>query len=96
MNYLFRKLAQDLEIFTFVKPPQKVNFKAQILSAKPVTKDNRFGASMNLIHAFKDHLLRTKRNGQTIRGKWEIEWQSTDQSQKANAFLREIISYKVG
>ena len=50
---------------------------------------------MNLIHAFKDSILRTKRNGQTVRGKWEIEWQSTDQSQKANTFLREIISYKV-
>ena len=66
-----------------------------ILSTRPITPENRFGASLNLIHAFKDHLLRTTRNGQQVRAKWEIEWQSADQSKKANVFLRESISYKV-
>ena len=83
-----------MEIFHF-DDPIKCKFMAPILSTRQITKDNRFGASLNLIHVFKDNLLRTKRNGLPVRGKWEIEWQSADQSKKANMFLREIISYKV-
>ena len=83
-----------MEIFSF-DDPIKCVFEAPILSTRPVTKDNRFGASLNLINMFKNNLLHTTRNGLPVRGKWEIEWQSTDQSNKANMFLREIISYKV-
>ena len=83
-----------MEIFTF-ENPQKCIFKAPLLSTAKVSPENRFGASLNLINNFRTTLLNTKRNNQLVRAKWEVEWQSTDQSQKANAFLREIISYKV-
>ena len=37
-------------------------------------------------------MLRTIRNGQQVRTKYEIEWQTPEQSQKANQFLYEVLA----
>ena len=41
---------------------------------------------------FEYKLTRTIRNGQVVRSKYEIEWQTTEQSQRANKFLYEVLA----
>ena len=83
-----------MSIYTF-DTKQKCTFDSSILTILPVTAENRFGASLDLINSFRDKLLSATRNGQLIRARWEIEWQSEEVSSKANQFLREALANKV-
>lgn len=54
--------------------------------------EDRFGASLVKMQHFEYKLLRTIRNDQQVRTKYEIEWQTPEQSQKANQFLYEVLA----
>ena len=82
-----------MSIFTF-DTKKKRDFKAPILCDLPVTTENRYGASLDLINSFKEKLLTATRGGQLIRARWEIEWQTEEESAKANLFLRESLANK--
>ena len=57
-----------------------------------VFEETRFGASLQKMKHFEYKLTRTIRNDQVVRTKYEIEWQSPEQSQKANKFLYELLA----
>ena len=80
-----------MSIFTF-ETKQRCDFETPIISKMPATAENRFGSSLDLINSFKEKLLSATRNSQPIRARWEIEWQTTEQSSKANHFLRESLA----
>lgn len=82
-----------MSIHTF-DTKQKCSFETTLISSLPATAENRFGASLELINEFRDKLLSATRNSQLIRARWEIEWQTEDQSTKANHFLRETLANK--
>ena len=65
-----------------------------ILSGATVTEENRFGFSLQQIKTFRYKLLSLKRNGQPVRARWEVEWQTTEQSNHTNKFLYEILANK--
>ena len=44
---------------------------------------------------FRYKLTHLVRNEQLVRAKWEIEWQTPDQTLKANAYLYELLGNKV-
>ena len=73
---------------------QKCTFQASILSQKAVFPENRFGISLQLCESFKYRMIHTVRNQQAVRARYEIEWQTAEQSQKANQFLYGVISNK--
>ena len=57
-----------------------------------VTEENRFGVSLQQVKAFVYRMTHTIRNGQAVRPKYEVEWQTQEQSQRANAFLYEVLN----
>ena len=63
-----------------------------LLDSAPCTEENRFGVSLQQIRAFIYRMTHTIRNGQAVRPKYEVEWQTPEQSQKANAFLYEVLN----
>ena len=65
-----------------------------ILGNQTVTAENRFGISLQQIEAFRYRITHTIRNEQMVCAKWEVEWQDEIQSQKANAFLYEVLANK--
>ena len=89
----FRKIKSKMTIHTF-DTKQKCTFDTPIMSSLPATAENRFGASLDLINQFREKLLTATRNSQLIRARWEIEWQTEEQSSKANHFLRECLANK--
>ena len=73
---------------------QKCEFHLSLLGPSPITEENRFGVSLQHIKAIVYRMTHTIRNGQAVRPKYEIEWQTIEQSQKANAFLYDILNNK--
>ena len=73
---------------------QKCEFQLSLLGPAPVADENRFGVSLQHIKAFVYRMTHTIRNGQAVRPKYEIEWQTIEQSQKANAFLYDVLNNK--
>ena len=69
--------------------------QAPLLSRLTVSAEHRFGASLQLIENFRYRIEHTIRNEQIVRAKWEIEWQTPEQSQKANAYIYELLGNKV-
>ena len=65
-----------------------------LLANSALLPENRFGISLQLSEAFKYRMIHTVRNQQAVRARYEIEWQTAEQSQKANAFLYEILNNK--
>ena len=65
-----------------------------ILGTKPIEPENRFGVSLQYIQSFKYRLTHTIRNEQAVRTKWEVEWQTEEQSKMAKRFLHEVIANK--
>ena len=66
-----------------------------ILSELPVTPEDRFGVSLNDINGFRYKLTRLVRSQQLVRAKWEVEWHTPEQSEKARIFLLQILANKV-
>ena len=66
-----------------------------ILSQQPVSPEDRFGVSLNDINAFRYKLTHLKRNDQLVRAKWELEWQTQEESKKARSFLHQVLANKV-
>ena len=66
-----------------------------IMSELTVTPEDRFGVSLNDINAFRYKLTHLVRNKQLVRTKWEVEWQTAEQSSKARNFLRQVLANKV-
>ena len=87
----------DFQLTTFGKS-QLCSFQRSILAvgkgSEPaqVFDETRFGASLQKMKHFEYKLLRTIRNDQLVRTKYEIEWQTPEQSLKANKFLYEILA----
>ena len=86
---------QDYKITTTGSSTQTSIINAPLLSKQPVTAEFRFGASLHQAELFKYKMTHMIRNEQLVRAKWEIEWQSAEQSQKANAYLYELLGNKV-
>ena len=63
-----------------------------LLGTTPIDDENRFGVSLQHVKAFVYRMTHTIRNGQAVRPRYEIEWQTAEQSQKANAFLYDILN----
>ena len=82
-----------MELFT-LGSSQLCKFEWPILSQTPISEDNRFGTSAKLTDAFIYRLTHTIRNEQAVRAKWEVEWQSPEESRKANLFLHENLANK--
>ena len=91
----FRSIEHDFKITTTGSTTQTSIINAPILSAAPVTAENRFGASLQQVELFRHKMTHLVRNEQLVRAKWEIEWQSLEQSKKANAYLYELLGNKV-
>ena len=81
--------------FTLPKSARKCSIMAPILSELAVTPEDRFGVSLNDINAFRYKLTHLVRNNQPVRTKWEVEWQTSEQSGKARNFLRQVLANKV-
>ena len=82
-----------MELFT-LGSSQVCHFDWPIRSMKPITEDNRFGTSRTLTESFVYRLTHTIRNDQAVRAKWEVEWQTPEESRKANLFLHENLANK--
>ena len=78
-------------MFTFGSS-QKCTFQLPLLSPTEVTEENRFGVNLQHVKSFIYRMTHTIRNGQAVRPKYEIEWQSPEQSQRANAFLYDVLN----
>ena len=74
---------------------RKCTFMMPILSELPVSAEDRFGVSLNDINAFKYKLTHLVINQQRVRAKWEVEWQTAEQSEKARTFLLQVLANKV-
>ena len=74
---------------------RKCTFQMPILSELPVTPEDRFGVSLNEINGFRYKLTHLVRNQQLVRAKWEVEWQTAEQSEKARQFLLQVLNNKV-
>ena len=74
---------------------RKCTVHLPILSELPVTLEDRFGVSMNDINGFRYKLTHLVRNQQLVRAKWEVEWQTAEQSEKARKFLLQVLNNKV-
>ena len=83
-----------MEFYTFNKQLKCV-LTTPILSPVPVNETNRFGHNLNEIKAFKNLLTNLHRNGRPVRARYEVEWQTTEQSNKANEFLYHLLANKV-
>lgn len=92
---MFRSIEQDFKITTTGSSTQTSIINAPILSGLEVTAENRFGASLQQVELFRHKMTHLVRNEQLVRAKWEIEWQSMEQSKKANAYLYELLGNKV-
>lgn len=92
---LFRKINHDFVLEIGGTETKEVHVRAPIMSRQEVTAANRYGVSLQLIDHFKYRLTHTIRNEQIVRAKWEIEWQTPEQSQKANAYLYELLNNRV-
>ena len=89
----FRQIPRPFELYT-VHSAQKCSFNLPILGTSPISPENRFGVSLELIQAFKYRLTHTIRNEQAVRSKWEVEWHTEEQSREAQKYLFEVISNK--
>ena len=65
-----------------------------IMSGLSVTPEDRFGVSLNDINGFKYKLTHLVLNQQRVRAKWEVEWQTPEQFQKARKFLLQVLANK--
>lgn len=74
---------------------RKCKFMMPILSELSVTPEDRFGVSLNDINGFRHKLTRLVRSKQLVRAKWEVEWQTPEQSAKARKFLHQVLANKV-
>ena len=77
------------------KSARKCKYMVPILSELVVTPEDRFGVSLNDINAFRYKLTHLVRNKQLVRPKWEVEWQTSEQSDKARKFLHQVLANKV-
>ena len=80
---------------TLPKSARKCTFLVPILSELGVTPEDRFGVSLNDINAFRYKLTHLVRNKQLVRPKWEVEWQTAEQSEHARKFLIQVLTNKV-
>ena len=77
------------------KSARKCTFMVPIISELAVTPEDRFGVSLNDINAFRYKLTHMVRNKQLVRPKWEVEWQTAEQSEQARKFLKQVLANKV-
>ena len=91
----FRQMTHEYVLDIGGAEKKEVRFRAPIMSSQEVTAANRYGVSLQLIDHFKYRLTHTIRNEQIVRARWEIEWQTPEQSQKANAYLYELLNNRV-
>ena len=80
---------------TLPNSARKCTFSMPILSEHPVSTEDRFGVSLHDINAFKYKLTHLVINQQRVRAKWEVEWQTAEQSEKAKNFLQQVLVNKV-
>ena len=80
---------------TLPNSARKCSYMVPILSELVVTPEDRFGVSLNEINGFRYKLTRLVRNKQLVRAKWEVEWQTPEQSEKARIFLHQVLANKV-
>ena len=74
---------------------RKCEYMVPILSELVVTPEDRFGVSLNDINAFRYKLTHLVKNKQLVRAKWEVEWHTPEQSDKARIFLNQVLANKV-